>query len=73
MLKSGADAMKKSFKELGASGSGGGDTPSERLDALAKLRATEGKIDLAKAYNEVLSTTEGQELYSQMRRGSSPN
>lgn len=67
MLKSGNDAMKTRFKEVGKSGDGGGDTPVEKLESLAKARATEKKIDFNKAYTEVLETEEGRALYAATR------
>jgi len=65
MLKSGNETNGKVFKEIGA---GGEDisTDSEKLEKLAKAKAEKDGITFAKAYNAVLDTPEGKELYQKL-------
>lgn len=64
MLKSGNETGIAVFKEIGA---GGEDVrkATEKLDALAKAKATAENITFAKAYDAVLSTPEGEKLYAE--------
>jgi hypothetical protein len=65
MLKAADAAMEKSFKELGQGGTGDENTPTEKLNKLAKTRAEEKGITVAKAYAQVLETEEGAALYAE--------
>lgn len=64
LLKCGDAAMKKGFQPVGASGSGDSD-PAAKLETLAKARAAEKHISLAKAKDQILQ--EQPELYKEMR------
>ena len=65
MLKAGEKAMADAMKVIGKDGGPSGDNAVSKLDALAKSYATEHKVDFTKAYNAVLDTDEGRELYKQ--------
>jgi hypothetical protein len=67
MLKSGNDARKATFREIGGSGGNGADMPDDKLDVLAKTHATKAGISFEKAYDAVLKTPEGAELYAASR------
>lgn len=68
MLKSGNDARRGTFKELGKGGGDGADTSSDKLEAMAKTHAEAHKVSFAKAYDAVLKTDEGAALYAASRR-----
>lgn len=57
--------MAKAFERAGATGTRApsGESAEGRLEALAKKRASDKSIDFDKAYDEVLKTDEGRELY----------
>lgn len=65
MLKAGDTAMAKSFTVIGKSGTGTAGSATEKLETLAKERAAERKISLAKAKDQIL--TEQPELYTESR------
>jgi len=64
-IRAGAHAMTKNFERRGSSEEGGGKTALEQLDNIAKKHAKDNNMDFYKAYDEVLKTPEGSELYSQ--------
>lgn len=68
ILTAGNENLKKAFETLGTEGTGPHDetNPVNRLNALAKARADEKGISFEKAYTEVLESSEGKELYSQI-------
>lgn len=63
-LKAGNAAMSKSFEQQ-AHGHTVMSTASEKLDGLAKAHADKNGVTFAKAYEAVMNTAEGQELYNQ--------
>ncbi len=67
MLKAGEKAMADAMKVIGKGGSNDGNTAESKLDALAKTHAETHKVDFTKAYNAVLETAEGRELYAQSK------
>jgi hypothetical protein len=65
MLKAGEAAVAKGFTTFGVKpGAPASDDPIAKLDGMAKARAAKDSIPYAKAYDEVLKTSEGQELYA---------
>jgi len=67
-LKAQNEAMEKAFKTYGTdtgNSADADDTPEAQLDKLAKSYAAENKVDEAEAYNKVLETPAGRELYAQ--------
>jgi hypothetical protein len=70
MLKAGEAAIAKGFSTFGVSPRTptGSDDPTAKLDSMAKARAAKDGTSYAKAYDEVLKTTEGQALYAESRK-----
>lgn len=70
MLKAGSEALKTVTKTAGTEGGAdnGGLTPAQEIDALAKAKAEKDSVPYIKAYNEVLKTDKGRELYSKLRQ-----
>ncbi|UFK26762.1 hypothetical protein [Roseobacter phage RDJL6] len=64
-LKAQNDAMAKAFKTAGHGGTAPDNSATEQLDALAKAHAEKENVSFAKAYDAVLDTAKGQELYAQ--------
>jgi hypothetical protein len=64
LLKAGNDSLEKSFEEIGSRGEGF-KKASDELDALAKKHAEDHKVSYNVAYDEVLKTDKGAELYEQ--------
>jgi hypothetical protein len=64
MLKASDAAMAKSFKESGQDGTTDADSPTEKLNKMARDRSAEKGISFEKAYTQVLETKEGADLYS---------
>lgn len=64
MLKAGDAAMKGNFKPAGVDGGGDFAKADDDLDNLAKAYAAEHKVEYIKAYNAVLDTPRGRELYA---------
>lgn len=69
-LKAGDAALAKAFTKAGSTGgSDGGDKGAEgQLDALAKKYAADNKVNYYKAYDEVIKTAEGNELYKATKK-----
>jgi hypothetical protein len=67
MLKAGEKAMADAMKVVGKGGQADGDSAEAKLDALAKTHAETHKVDFNKAYNAVLDTAEGRELYARSK------
>lgn len=65
LLKANNEAMSKAFETKGTSGSGTGNSATEKLDSLAKKYAEDNKVSFAKAYDTVIQTAEGKTLYEQ--------
>lgn len=65
MLKAGAAAQAELMKATGSGGPAGGVSgdAEAKLDALAKTYAATNKMSFSKAYDAVLETDEGRELY----------
>ena len=64
-LKAQNEAMAEAFKTRGhSSGQSEPGSPVDELDKLAKAHAKENKVTEAVAYDEVLKTEQGQELYT---------
>jgi hypothetical protein len=62
-LKAQNAEMAKAFTRVGATGEGKTD-PENKIDALAKAKAKADGISFEKAYDEVIETPEGRELYA---------
>lgn len=67
-LKAHDAGLGKAFQRVGSTGSNVEKSASDRLDDMAKAWAEKNKVTLAKAYNEVLNTSEGQALYAETRK-----
>ena len=69
VLKANDAGIAKALKTRGSSAAPTEDTGSAegQLNALAKARATEKGISFAKAYNQVLDTAKGRELYGELK------
>jgi hypothetical protein len=68
MLKAGNEGieMSKAYDELGTSYTNGSeDSPVAKLNKMAEDRSADKKITFAKAYDEVLQTEEGADLYAE--------
>jgi len=72
MLKTGNEAIEKSqaFEEIGSDGVplGGDDTPISKLNKMAVDRAAAKNITFADAYDEIIETPEGKELYAKYQK-----
>lgn len=66
MLKGGNKALADLMKSKGVTPSGNGDDPESQLEALVTKRAEEKKISKAAAYDEVISSGPGVELYNRL-------
>lgn len=64
-LKAQNAAMEKAFTTVGHGGVAPTNSATDQLDALAKAHAEKESMSFAKAYDVVLDTPRGQELYSQ--------
>jgi hypothetical protein len=67
MLKSGNTALGKAFAEIGKNGGSAPGGPEDQLDSLAKAMATEKTIPFAEAYNKVLESDKGKELWKSIQ------
>jgi len=67
MLKSGNAALAKGFAELGKNGGLATDSPEGQIEQLAKAMQTEKSITYADAYNKVLESDQGKELWKQVQ------
>ncbi|MGB5811731.1 MAG: hypothetical protein WBG86_14435 [Polyangiales bacterium] len=67
-MKAANTAMSKSFTTEGTThgGENDADSPTSKLDALAKAYASEHKVTEATAFTKVLETDEGKSLYAEM-------
>lgn len=63
LLKANNEAMAEAFKKKGSSGNGADSSADDQLTVLAKKYAEDNKVDFNKAYDAVLQTKEGKELY----------
>ncbi len=67
MLKAANSSMSEAFKTLGLS-KADPSSPSGKLDTLAKKYQADKNVSYAKAYDEVLKTAEGAELYNETQK-----
>lgn len=69
IVKAADKSMAGAFEKRGVSGGNvAGDDPLVKLETLAKAHAEKNNMAFAKAYDAVLQTAEGQQLYSQARQ-----
>lgn len=67
-LKAQNAEMAKAFETRGTRAGGGAGSPEDKLDVLAKTRATKDGIPYAKAYDLVLQSPEGSALYAEFTK-----
>lgn len=65
IMKAHDEKLAEGTKEIGKSGDNGAATAGEKLEKMVKKHADEQSIDMAKAWDAVLRTEEGQKLYSE--------
>lgn len=65
ILKAHNDDLAKAMGEIGKGGSSEADTAGEKLDKMVKSYAEENSVSISKAYDEVLKTKEGADLYQE--------
>lgn len=66
-LKGASDSVARMFETTGSNPRSNGDDPINKLNALAQKRADETGEAYGVAYNKVLDTQEGRDLYTQTR------
>jgi hypothetical protein len=67
-LKAGNAAIRKGFTEFGRTTGAIEGSPEDKLNQLSKAYAKAHNVSEAEAYNKVLDTAEGKELYAQHKR-----
>lgn len=65
MLKAHDEALAAGTKEIGKSGDANGNTAGEKLEKMVKKHSEENSVEMAKAWDAVLRTAEGQKLYAE--------
>ena len=63
-LKAGSDALKNGFDTIGNEIEPDPESPTEGLDKMAKDYAKEHNVTYEKAYDHVIETEKGRELYA---------
>lgn len=72
-LKAHNEQLAKSFERSGVGSTVVPSTAEAKLDALVEKTATEKKIPIAKAWDEVLATAEGQKIYAEIEAAKRPS